>query len=103
MVDMVWCVARGNEANGWDALCVDLDIAVHGPTFDSVRESLNHAINTYVEDALNEEPHVRRALLSRRAPWHVRLKWGFQFFLFSLFGKHKNHNQRAGFDILCPA
>lgn len=103
LVKYVWCVAKGNEAEGWEALCVDLDIAVSGQSFDEVRNNLNAAIESYVEDAMKEDPAICRELLSRRAPLYVRLGWNLQFLLHSMFGKRQDHDLRAGFDVPCPA
>lgn len=64
------CFAHGSD-QGWEAICVDLDIAVQGDSFDDVRNGLNHAVETFVEDAAAESDEDRASLLSRRAPWHV--------------------------------
>jgi len=65
------CYVRG-QADSWEAICVDLDIAVQGRSEDEVRELMLEAVRSYVEDAKTEAPDVAEQLLSRRAPWHVR-------------------------------
>ena len=62
------CFAKGDETNGWEAICVDLDIAVEASTFDEAKACLNRAIGTYIEDAMAEGPEEAARLLSRRAP-----------------------------------
>lgn len=98
----LWCVAKGNE-EGWEALCVDLDIAVEGRSFEDARARLNDAIRTYVEDASKEDSATYQALIQRKAPLHVRLAWAWGLFVHALFGKNRNHNLTAGFDLPCPA
>jgi len=68
------CVARGS-GDRWEALCLDLDLAVQGRSFDEVRGLLDEAVNTYVEDASAEAEPARSRLLARRVPLHVRLAW----------------------------
>lgn len=64
------CFAHGDET-GWEALCVDLNIAIQGATFDEVQEQLERAVASYIKDALAEDEDTCRKLLSRMAPWHV--------------------------------
>ena len=68
--DSYLCFAHGRDG-AWEAICVDLDIAIQGSSFDEVRDLLNSAVSTYIVDAEQEEPEVRDQLLSRVAPWYV--------------------------------
>lgn len=68
--DSYLCFAHGRDGE-WEAICVDLDIAIQGSSFDEVRDLLNSAVATYIVDAEQEEPEVRDELLSRAAPWYV--------------------------------
>ena len=43
------CYAHGHEG-GWQAICVDLDIAVDGTSLQEVRASLATSIDLYLED-----------------------------------------------------
>lgn len=62
------------SGDGWEAICTDLDIAVHGDDQDSVRASLESAIDMYLE-AVAELPELeRRPLLLRRSPLLLRLR-----------------------------
>jgi hypothetical protein len=69
--DSYLCYAKQRDG-AWEAICVDLDIAIQGSSFDEVRDLLNTAVATYVADAANETDEDRERLLSRRAPWYVR-------------------------------
>lgn len=97
------CVAKGRE-NDWEAICLDLDIAVQGESFDEVRATLLSALRTYIQDAEAEAPHVRDQLLNRRAPWHVRLKVGVMLFLSSIMdGRNDGDHQFEAHRLSCPA
>jgi predicted RNase H-like HicB family nuclease len=72
MARSVQCLAVQRDG-GWEALCLDYDLAVQGASFGEVRELLEGAIHAYLE-AIEELPsHDRSRLLARRAPLAVRL------------------------------
>ncbi len=96
------CVARGRDKE-WEALCLDLDIAVQGRSFDEVRQLLGQAIATYIQDATAEAEPDRSRLLQRRAPWRVRLLWAWRFFRAALYGRNHNSDSAVGFPVACPA
>lgn len=87
----------------WEAMCVDLDIAVQGASFDAVRDLLNEAVASYAEDALKEAPRDAERLLRRRAPPWVQLKFVWLFLAHIALRRRANRELRAGFDIPCPA
>jgi len=96
------CVAHPLDSEGWEAFSLDFDIAVHGKTFDEVKSTLQHAVATYVQDAMKEaEPH-RSRLLNRRAPLSVRLMWGWRFFLEAVRNR-RDRTAAIGFPVSCPA
>ena len=95
------CFARG-DASGWEAICVDFDIAVQGNSFDAVKALLGEAIASYAADAMCESSDVRARLLSRRAPLHVRLALTAQLIAFNLFRRRRD-DARASFPLACPA
>jgi predicted RNase H-like HicB family nuclease len=68
------CYAEGRDGD-WEAICLDLDIAVQGSSFDEVFRSLQQAISLYLETVTDLPPEERRALLHRSAPFAVRLKF----------------------------
>jgi predicted RNase H-like HicB family nuclease len=68
------CYAEGRDGD-WQAICLDLDIAVQGSTFQEVLDSLRAAIFLYVESVTDLAPQERQPLLPRPAPLSVRLKF----------------------------
>lgn len=99
----LWCFAHGSDAGGWEAICVDLDIAVEGRTFEEVRRGLEGAVRSYVEDALNEAPADRDRLLNRSAPLHVRLGCWLRLAIHAMTRRRSDDDLRAGFDLPCHA
>ena len=57
----------------WEAICTDLDVAVFGPSHKHVTRSLAEAIDLHLETVVGLPSKDRQAMLSRRAPRHVRL------------------------------
>lgn len=60
------------EGGVWEAICVDLDIAVQGISFDDVYHRLNDAVVDYVETVSDLPEEDRARLLKRRAPLSAR-------------------------------
>jgi hypothetical protein len=94
------CYAEGREGR-WEAICVDLDLAVQGRSWQEVHDSLNWAIREHIKSALEEEPDQAKRLLNRRAPWHVRqgLKWRFLFHWL----RSRPKSEAYGFTVPSPA
>lgn len=68
------CYAEGRDGE-WEAICLDLDIAVQGSSFEEVFSSLRQAISLYLESVTDLPSQERRALLHRPAPFYVRFKF----------------------------
>ena len=96
------CYAYGSPGN-WQGICVDLDIAVQGSTFQQVLEFMGEAIESYVDDALAEGPVNAERLLARRAPWHVRAKLAFSSAIHILRMDRDDDQLTANFDVPCHA
>ena len=64
------------EGDAWEAICVDMDIATFGPSFDEVRESLCTCIELYVERVTELPTREQSQFLARKSPWHLRAKLG---------------------------
>jgi hypothetical protein len=98
------CIAKGRDDTGlWEAICLDLDIAVAGRSFDEVKDILSRAIATYFEDARREAEPARSQLLNRRVPFLARLRWTWPFVLAVLFGRKRQHGQATyEFPVTCP-
>ena len=67
------CYAYGSGAS-WEAICVDLNVAVCGNSQREVRASLGTAVDLYLETVATLPAAERDEFLSRRAPWHTRAK-----------------------------
>ncbi len=98
------CVAHPADVGGWEAFCLDFDLAVQGRTFDDAKAALELAIVSYIEDAMLEAEPSRSQLLRRRAPFWVRLGWGLRFFIDTIRDRRDHDdNVAVGFPVTCPA
>ena len=98
------CVAHPSEVGGWEAFCLDFDLAVQGKNFDDAKAHLHHAISTYIQDAMKEEESQRILLLNRRAPFFVRLSWALKLFITTIRDRRDHDdNVAVGFPVTCPA
>jgi hypothetical protein len=61
------CYASGRDGD-WEAICLDLDIAVQGSSFDDVRRSLHEAVSLYLESVATLPEDQQGHLLHRTAP-----------------------------------
>lgn len=95
------CYAHGRDG-AWEAICVDLDLAVAGNTFEEVQDSLEIAISEYLELVAQEAPEQQEKLLNRRAPWFVRMGLAAKMLAFMIFGGRSREAQ-ASFPMPCPA
>lgn len=95
------CYAEGRGSK-WEALCLDLDIAVQGTSFEEVYSSLNTAIEEYVSYVLTLPEKEQKAFLSRRAPLSMRFKFVWHAFRTVLFGRRNGGKGRAEFLLPCP-
>jgi predicted RNase H-like HicB family nuclease len=68
------CYAEESEGD-WEAICLDLDIAVQGRSFEEVFGSLREAIRLYLETVSDLPFEERHALLHRPAPFPVRFRF----------------------------
>ena len=95
------CFAHGRDGD-WEAICVDLDIAVQGKSFGEVQQSLNEAVRSYVELVSLEDDSAKESLLNRRAPWHVTAKLWIGLVISGLMDGRRGEEQ-ASFPLPCPA
>ena len=87
------CMAKGRDGEWW-AICVDLDIAVDGRSFQEARESLNAAIEQYLESVSELPEQDQTRLLNRRAPLYLRAQFVLLSWLTKLRGdKDGRHRQ----------
>lgn len=95
------CMAHGRDGD-WEAICLDLDLAAQGRSFEEVQGALDEAIQTYIKDALAEPPAARGALLKRKAPFLVRLGYLTSFF-WSVLRASRENEARHGYTVPCAA
>jgi predicted RNase H-like HicB family nuclease len=91
------CYAEGRDGH-WEAICLDLDIAVQGDSFEEVFGSLRKAISLYLDSVTDLPPEERRALLHRAAPFPVRFKF-LTHALRGLFAASDGDRQRHQFTM----
>ncbi len=95
------CYAEGRD-DGWEAICLDLDIAVQGASFTEVLDSLNEAISLYL-DSVSEHPEDERAsLLDRPSPRSVRTRF-LAYTVRSFFAAGDDGPYRHQFTLPCAA
>jgi predicted RNase H-like HicB family nuclease len=68
------CYAEGQNGE-WEAICLDLDIAVQGRSFEDVLCSLREAIALYLETVADLPAGEQCSLLKRPAPLAIRFKF----------------------------
>lgn len=87
---VLYCYASGREGV-WEAICLDLDIAVQGSTFVGSSAFLQEAIALYLQ-TVSELPEAdRAALLSRFVPFWTRLGFAIDAFWFTLRASADGH------------
>jgi hypothetical protein len=99
------CYSEG-KGDQWEAVCLDLDIAVQGKSFQEVYGSLNKAIEDYVHYVVTLPETERDRLLNRTAPLSMRLRFLWYAFLISFRGGQRHRGpqkQRGEFLVACPA
>lgn len=80
------CYAFGSD-NQWQAICLDLDLAVQGRSFEEVFQLLAETI-TFHLDGVSELPEAdQKRLLNRRVPWFVRFKFALAAFMMGLWDR----------------
>ncbi len=98
---MLRCYAEGRDGE-WDAICLDLDIAVQGDSFEDVFRELDEAVALYLESVAELPDSERARFLRRPAPLSVRLKF-LGHVLRSLFRDTGAENARHHFTMPCAA
>jgi predicted RNase H-like HicB family nuclease len=91
------CYAEGRDGD-WEAICLDLDIAVQGSSFQEVFTSLQNAISLYLESVVDLPSDERRVLLNRPAPFPVRVKF-LTHALRTVFTNSDGDRQRHQFTV----
>ena len=82
----VRCYAYG-AGKDWQAICVDLDIAVDGGSLREARDSLVSCIELYLERVAELPEEEQKQFLARKSPWHVRLKLAYKAWLSNIVSR----------------
>lgn len=98
-----FCVAEGCDEHGWQAICLNLDIAAEGRTLADVKMRLNGAVHSYVEEVSKMPDADRKRLLNRPVPFMLKLEYAFKLFWHSLRSKRRDGGLQASFEIPCHA
>ncbi len=93
---VVLCYAEGGP-EGWEAFCVDYDLAVQGDSFPDAREKLSEQIDFYLEEVGRLPAADRARLLNRRMPWFERARLVFRMLRVGLTSR--DDKQRACYDM----
>ncbi len=83
---VLFCYASGREG-AWEAICLNLDIAVQGASFEEASALLQEAIALYLQTVSELPEAERKALLSRPAPFWTRLGFAVEAFWSTLRAK----------------
>jgi len=99
MKHVLRCYVEGREGQ-WEAVCLDLDLAVQAGSFESVIASLREAIKLHVEHVLSLPEAEQRRFWRRRAPLSLRLGFLWNVIKASMRDGGGDGRQRA--EILMP-
>lgn len=101
MSQVLRCYAEGRDGQ-WEAICLDLDIAVQGVSFEEVFHSLNEAVSLYAESLASLPENERRFLANRPVPFSVKLKFVLHV-LRSMFRNRDEGDYWHQFTMPCAA
>lgn len=104
MSRLIRCFAE-EHGGKWEAICIDLDVAVQASSFQEIYRELNAAVAIYLETVLAlPDDRDRERLLNRTAPFGVRWKYFLRMLQHWLRGDGSSDSgQRAQFTMLRPA
>ena len=77
------CYASGTDGD-WEAICLDLDIAVQGHSFEEAQTSLGKAIRMHLERVSELPAEEQAGLLYRPVPLTERIRFALEAFLLAL-------------------
>lgn len=95
------CYAEGSK-DGWEAYCLDLDIAIQANTLDEAIDSLHGAIELHLETVFALPEEERAPLLYRSAPLGLQLKFAWAM-IRGLFRGRSPDGPRHSEGFTCPA
>ena len=72
------CYAWGQPGD-WEGICVDLDIATQGSSFEEVQRDLELLVADFLDYAAELPELDRKSVLRRRTPWRLRMRLALQY------------------------
>jgi hypothetical protein len=102
------CIAHGS-GNEWQAICLDLDIAVQAQSLHDVTRILRESVASYIQEALQQDEPLRSQMLNRSVPFSVRAAWAVRLFMATILRRRidlnheDNRETTVGFPVECPA
>jgi hypothetical protein len=102
------CIAHGS-GNEWQAICLDLDIAVQAQSLHDVTRILQESVASYINDAMEQDEPLRSKMLNRSVPFSVRATWAIRLFVATIYRRRGDLRQEdkrettVGFPVECPA
>src|SRR5260370_42139894 len=94
------CYARG-VGSSWEGICLDLDIAVQGDSFQDVSRRLRDAITSYLDYIETLPERDRERLMYRRAPLWTRSRWILGAISTMVFRRTNNERTYHNYSIPC--
>jgi hypothetical protein len=101
MKKLIRIYAEGQD-HGWEAVCLDFDVAVQGDSFQNALESLEIAISEYVQYVRTLPKEEQSALLTRKAPFSLRIKFAWLVFQ-GIFKSNNDGNGKGRAGIMLPS
>lgn len=95
------CLALGADG-AWEAVCLDLDIAAQGRSFEEASDALRRAIDLYLAHVATLSPAEQTRFLDRRVPLLVRLRFGLKALTLAL-AQDSAQGYQHHYTIPCPA
>lgn len=77
------CLALGSDG-AWEAICLDLDLAVQGRSFEEASAALRQAIDLYLEHVATLPTAERTRFMARRVPLLMRLRFAVKAFALAM-------------------
>ncbi len=90
------CYAEGDHG-GWEAVCLDLDIAVQADSLDVAVADLSDAVTLYLESVEDLPQDERAHLLNRPAPLGLRLRFAWAMISDALSAGGSSPRRHEGF------
>lgn len=95
------CLAEQHDG-AWEALCVDLDLAVQGDSFEQVYRDLAAAVAQYIDHVRTLPTSEQQRLLRRKAPLALRLRFARAALALAFLPRLERHG-RAEFTLPAAA